>query len=445
MFNIEIMVHYMQYCINHVHQSSHDKESSLSSGPVKQPPLGECEPFKVRVNGGSTKAVDLLHAVRTHDGHTRELAVELTRVEDALNVGTPWRRDVALAQPFPVDGNEELVALNLCGVVGSAPQPPGGILGQQSLEDADRRTRQAGRVVEFALANFLKELVTVRTVEGRQSGQHFVEQRPEAPPVDCPAVPLSIENLGRQVFWRPAKAVRTARAPTDPFLRKPKVGETNVTFGGQQDVLWLEVAVGDGTRGKRKLFLMLRATKMYDNESLDSNADVPVHNVQAVHILDGQNDFRRVEAGSVFREAPFPAQVEEKLTTGAIVQHKVQLVFRLEGHVHAHDEGVLNVPQHTPFRLGMFHLVALDDVVLVQHLERVDLVGFDLSDQEDFSCVFERKKNMNGPTNSFEPKRLQRATCPCRTRQVSYRTSLCQSPGASGTNPDGAPIPMAGG
>lgn len=48
--------------------------------------------------------------------------------------------------------------------------------------------------------------------------------------------------------------------------------------------------------------------------------------------------------------------MEKQLAARAVVEHEEQLVPRLEGHVETHDKGVLNVAQHVPLRLRVFHL-----------------------------------------------------------------------------------------
>ena len=48
--------------------------------------------------------------------------------------------------------------------------------------------------------------------------------------------------------------------------------------------------------------------------------------------------------------------MEEELAARAVVEDEEELVLGLEGHVEAHDEGVLDVPQHVALRAGVLHL-----------------------------------------------------------------------------------------
>ncbi len=65
--------------------------------------------------------------------------------------------------------------------------------------------------------------------------------------------------------------------------------------------------------------------------------------------------------------------MKEQLPAGAVIQHKIQIIRRLKRVMQTNDEGMLGVPQHTSLRVGMLHLLPLDDVVFTQHLHRVHL------------------------------------------------------------------------
>lgn len=101
-----------------------------------------------------------------------------------------------------------------------------------------------------------------------------------------------------------------------------------------------------------------------------------------MHVADGEDDFGRVKLGPLLLEPALLAQVKEELSAGAVVEHKVQLVLRLEGHVHADNEWVPHVPQDAALGLRVLHLIPLDDVVLSKDFQRVCLVGLDFSHEE---------------------------------------------------------------
>lgn len=74
--------------------------------------------------------------------------------------------------------------------------------------------------------------------------------------------------------------------------------------------------------------------------------------------------------------------MEKKLSPGAVIQHEEQLFPRLEGHVEADNERMLHVAQHVALGLRVLDLISLDDVVLPEHLHRVDIARHLLPDQE---------------------------------------------------------------
>ena len=66
--------------------------------------------------------------------------------------------------------------------------------------------------------------------------------------------------------------------------------------------------------------------------------------------------------------------MEEQLAACCVVEHEVQLLFCLEGIVQTHDERVVDRAEHSSLGAGVFDLLPLDDVCLVQHLHRIQLL-----------------------------------------------------------------------
>ena len=128
----------------------------------------------------------------------------------------------------------------------------------------------------------------------------------------------------------------------DVLLAKTEVGELNVAFVVDEDVLGLEVAV-------------------YDHVG--------------VHVADGVRDLGRVEAHARLRKRALMRQVVEELAAVHVVEHEVELVRRLERVVQADEERMAQIAyEHVALGHDVLDLVALDDRLLAQHLDRVDLV-----------------------------------------------------------------------
>mmetsp|Transcript_29000 Transcript_29000/g.84662 ORF Transcript_29000/g.84662 Transcript_29000/m.84662 type:complete len:208 (+) Transcript_29000:561-1184(+) len=198
----------------------------------------------------------------------------------------------------------------------------------------------------------MKEPLAIRCVPGRQPREHLVEHHAHVPPVRSQSMAPLIQNLGRKVLGSAAKRVRTGIRVTNSFLRQPKVRELHVAVLVQQDVLWLEISVDD---------------------------------LDGVQVLQGACDLRRVEPCSGLRQALLPREPEEELASGAVVQHEVKLLRRLEGEVHAHDKGVPHHAQDTALCPSVLDLPPPLHMVFAQDLHCVDQVRVSLLNEEHFA------------------------------------------------------------
>jgi hypothetical protein len=147
------------------------------------------------------------------------------------------------------------------------------------------------------------------------------------------------DDLGRQVLGRAAKRVGL---PILHLLGKAKVDQLEVALGVDEDVLGLQVAVGDA--------------------------------LALVQELEYQHNLGGVELRCGFVEAARPAQVAEYLAARAVVKHHVERVERLEAGDHSGDEGVAgDLGEHVALVAHMLDLLEADHVDLAQDLEREDL------------------------------------------------------------------------
>lgn len=74
-------------------------------------------------------------------------------------------------------------------------------------------------------------------------------------------------------------------------------------------------------------------------------------------MLQGQQNIRGVELGSVLLKAPDLTQVEEKLATGAVLEAEVELALSLERVVHFDDKFVIHAFQNTALIKRMLQLI----------------------------------------------------------------------------------------
>jgi hypothetical protein len=67
--------------------------------------------------------------------------------------------------------------------------------------------------------------------------------------------------------------------------------------------------------------------------------------------------------------------MEKQLTPGAKIKHKMQLMGRLECVMQFHNEGVIHLAQHAPFREGVFNLFLGHDIMLAENFDGVPHAG----------------------------------------------------------------------
>ena len=159
--------------------------------------------------------------------------------------------------------------------------------------------------------------------EGRIARQELVYKNPQRPPVHGRGVTLVVYDLGREVFGGAAQGVRlvgalaaavhaastAATASAAEALGEAKVDELDVALLVEQEVLGLEVAVGNAV-------------------------------LKLVQVLEHEDDLGGVEAGHGLVEAAVLAQVAEELAAGHVVEQQVEEVAVGEGGEQVGDEGV---------------------------------------------------------------------------------------------------------
>ena len=192
---------------------------------------------------------------------------------------------------------------------------------------------------------------------GRTTNEKLEKKDTKSPPIDGAGVAKALDDLGGDVLLGADKGVgddaglgvehallEDLRGELDGgALAEVKVGEDDVAGGRHEDVLGLEVAVDEA---------------------------------EHVEVLEREQDLAAVELGPRLGEAVAGLALEraEELAARAKVHHKVEAVHALERPVQRHDERVVRRRQDLALRLHALHLLALDHLLLRQHLHRVALV-----------------------------------------------------------------------
>ena len=141
-----------------------------------------------------------------------------------------------------------LVFLNLLRPTASAAESEV-LLGVEQLPDEVLGVViHAGQVLaplQLARHDLLVEAHEAGVHEGRLAVKHLVHQDAKGPPVHCLGVTPTLEYLRGEVLRCPAHGVaHTSRRPGHD-LGEPEVCDDGVALGVQEDVLGLEVPVGD--------------------------------------------------------------------------------------------------------------------------------------------------------------------------------------------------------
>ena len=181
----------------------------------------------------------------------------------------------------------------------SVEQPPDEVLGV--VVNAD----QVVAPLQLARHDLLVETHEAGVHEGRLAKQHLVHEDAQGPPVHGAGVAPTLENLRREVLGGSAHRV----AHATHRLREPEVCDDSMTLGVKQDVLRLEVPVGD---------------------------------VEAVQIREAGHDLRGVELDRGGGESVVHPHEGEQLTPRLEREQEVEVVNVLPAVGEAYQEGMVD-------------------------------------------------------------------------------------------------------
>lgn len=189
------------------------------------------------------------------------------------------------------------------------------------------------RELIVAIHDFLVDSHRVVVVEGRVASEHLEHEDAEGPPVHILVVTLRLDDLGCQVLRRSAKCVSLVL----DNLGETEISDADVAFSVNEEVLRLEIAVGD---------------------------------VHSVEVLEGEEDLAREEKGHVVGETTFASQQSEKFATAGVVKQHVDVRWRLEVPLQVHDEWMVDDREDFLLTLDVVDLFQFNDRALFQALQR---------------------------------------------------------------------------
>ncbi len=254
-------------------------------------------------------------------------------------------------QRVPVNLIKEGMRLHLRRSAG-AQSVKGRVL-QQARDDVLRLVRQRPvllvRPLDAVVDHVGKELLGRLAKEGHAANEKLVENDAQRPPVDRLRIALLQNHLRRQVLGRAedllvGELLRLAvvvalaegrRQVHQAHLGEAKIGQLDMSEGGDEQVVRLQVAVDDA---------------------------------KGVQVLHRQDGLRKVQPGQV--EGKGADVLEEGGTVAAldVLHDHAEVLLRLEAAQHAHHKGIVGEAHDVPLGKDLLHLVAHHQVVLVDLL-----------------------------------------------------------------------------
>jgi len=187
--------------------------------------------------------------------------------------------------------------------------------------------------------------------ERRSAGGHLVQQDAQGPPVNAKAVTFHVENLGGQVLSCAAEGVGLVLSVVEE-LGEAEVSQRHISILVHKHVLRLQV---------------------------------PMHDVVLVQVAHSENNLRANKLHCFLFKPLISVDVVVDVSAGEEVQEKVNTEFVLEHKVHGVDEGVLRLEKDIFFVFNVFHLLLLNQDVLVDSFHRVELLHLLIVNEEHFA------------------------------------------------------------
>mmetsp|Transcript_68989 Transcript_68989/g.206908 ORF Transcript_68989/g.206908 Transcript_68989/m.206908 type:complete len:287 (+) Transcript_68989:592-1452(+) len=211
--------------------------------------------------------------------------------------------DLLALERDEIDGRQEGVVHHVSRP--NSTEPLVGVGDEQLPDKVGGLLRHGRRHVGLRRHNLAVEVHRRVGLEGQPDQHHLVYEHAQSPPVDRARVPLVSHHLRREELARAAKGERVA---VGQDLRQPKIDNLEIALGVKQQILRLEVAMG---------------------------------NLQLVQVAQRGRDARGVEGGGGRRQAGrvVVEQREEFAPQHQVLQH-VKLGGVLEGGGEARQKGV---------------------------------------------------------------------------------------------------------
>lgn len=184
-----------------------------------------------------------------------------------------------------------------------------------------------------------------------ETGEHFIDQSAEGPPINFLVVALATQYFGCDVLGRATEGMCFG-VKSKSCLAQSKIDEANMALHVEQQVFGLEIAI---------------------------------HNVVVVQIAEGQHDFSGVEPSALFTEIVVAREVIKQLAAVEVIDHHIEVQLGLKSVLEIDQERVINVFQNLVLSHRVFHGIALDHVVFANDFHREDVTRVFLAHLKHFA------------------------------------------------------------
>ena len=107
-----------------------------------------------------------------------------------------------------------------------------------------------------------------------------------------------------------------------------------------------------------------------------------VNDVAGMQRLQSKEYLRCIKFGLFFWEFILEGEQPEEFTPGAILEYEVEFILILEALLELDEEGMLQFTQNILFSHDILLLILLDYVLLLEHLQSIELVVLQLPHQQ---------------------------------------------------------------
>lgn len=205
----------------------------------------------------------------------------------------------------------------------------------------------------------------------RETRQHFIQDRAEAPVVNRKVVFLTQQDFRCEVLRRAAERLGRRFLWVVKQLGQAEVSQYNMTIGAQQNVFWFEVTMMAPGKSSIESALCHKQNGVF-------LFHLPIKYSQPMKFLYAQEDLGSIQETSVARERIELGKLRGNVATHVVVEQQEQLVRILEGVMKAYQERMSDfgdLGQDITFHFRVHNFPPCNDSFFADHFQGQQLGG----------------------------------------------------------------------